>query len=81
VRKLLGHKSINKTPIYTQLVEFEGDEYCSAVATSVDEAKKLIEAGFEYICNHENVARASASSGGLFSLLERCLELKEKKDL
>jgi hypothetical protein len=26
-------------------------------------------------------ARASASSGGLFSLLERCLELKEKKDL
>jgi hypothetical protein len=33
-------------------VEFEGDEYFSAVASSVDEAKKLIEAGFEYVCSH-----------------------------
>jgi hypothetical protein len=52
--KLLGHKSIANTLIYTQLVEFEGEEYCSAVANDVDEAKKLIEAGFEYVCNHEN---------------------------
>jgi integrase len=55
VMKLLGHKSIANTLIYTQLVEFEGDEYSSAVAHNVDEAKKLIEAGFEYVCNHENV--------------------------
>jgi hypothetical protein len=41
--------------IYTQLVEFESDEYCSAVARNVEEAQKLIEAGFEYVCNHENV--------------------------
>jgi hypothetical protein len=44
-----------KATIYTQLVEFEGDEHCSAIASNVEEAKKLIEAGFEYICNHENV--------------------------
>jgi hypothetical protein len=50
--KLLGHKSIANTLIYTQLVEFEGDEYCSAVANNVDEAKKLIEAGFDYVCSH-----------------------------
>jgi len=50
-----GHKSINNTLVYTQLVEFEGDEYSSAVASSVDEAKRLIEARFEYVCNHENV--------------------------
>jgi hypothetical protein len=55
VMKLLGHKSIDNTLIYTQLVEFEGDDYCSAVATTVDEAKKLIESGFEYICDYENV--------------------------
>jgi len=53
VMKLLGHKSIANTLIYTQLVEFEGDEYSSAVASNVDEAKKLIEAGFEYICSHD----------------------------
>jgi hypothetical protein len=43
VMKLLGHKNIASTLIYTQLVEFEGDEYCSAVASSVEEAKKCIE--------------------------------------
>jgi hypothetical protein len=55
VMKLLGHKDIANTLIYTQLVEFEGDEYSSAVAHNVDEAKKLIEAGFEYVCDHENM--------------------------
>lgn len=53
--RLLGHKNIANTLIYTQLVEFEGDEYNSAVANSVEEAKKLIDAGFEYFCNHEGV--------------------------
>jgi hypothetical protein len=50
--RLLGHKNIANTLIYTQLVEFERDEYCSAVANNVDEAKKLIEAGFEFVCSH-----------------------------
>ena len=26
-----------------------------AVASSVEEAKKLVEAGFEYVCGYENV--------------------------
>jgi integrase len=55
VMKLLGHKNIANTLIYTQLVEFEGDEYCSAVASGLEEAKKLIEAGFEYVCNHDGL--------------------------
>ncbi len=55
VMKLLGHKSISNTLVYTQLVEFEGDEYCSAIATTIDEAKKLIEPGFDYVCDHEEV--------------------------
>jgi integrase len=52
VMRLLGHKNIANTLIYTQLVEFESDEYCSAVANNVNEAKKLIEAGFEFVCSH-----------------------------
>jgi hypothetical protein len=52
VTRLLGHRNIANTLIYTQLVEFESDEYCSAVVNNVDEAKKLIEAGFEYACSH-----------------------------
>jgi hypothetical protein len=27
----------------------------SAIAHNVEEAQKLIETGFEYVCNHENV--------------------------
>jgi hypothetical protein len=49
---LLGHKNIANTLIYTQLEEFESDEYCSAIASSIGEAQKLIEAGFEFVCSH-----------------------------
>ena len=53
VMKFLGHKNIANTLLYTQLVEFEDDgQYCSAAASNVEEAKKLIECGFEYVCNH-----------------------------
>jgi len=30
------------------LTSFESDEYSSAVAKTLDEARKLVEAGFEY---------------------------------
>ena len=66
VMKLLGHKSISNTLVYTQLMESEGDEYHSAVANGVDEAKKLIEAGFDYVCSHGNfMIFRSASKGWL----------------
>ena len=57
VMRLLGHKSIKNTLIYTQLVEFEEntDQYISKVATTVDEARELIEAGFEYVCDMDGV--------------------------
>ena len=52
VMKLLGHKNIVNILIYMQLIEFESDAFCSAVARHMDEAKKLIEAGFEHVCSH-----------------------------
>ena len=50
VKELLGHRSINNTLIYTHLVTFESDEYHSATAKTVNEARQLVEAGFEYVC-------------------------------
>jgi len=49
VKHLLGHKNINNTMLYTQLISFQGDEYSSAVAKTLDEARKLVESGFDYV--------------------------------
>jgi integrase len=51
VMKLLGHKSIKNTLVYTQLIDFpEDDEFICKVAKTVQEASQLIENGFDYIC-------------------------------
>lgn len=56
VVQLLGHRSIRNTLVYTQLVEFQGgEEYVSKVATTVEETQKLVEAGFEYVCDLDDV--------------------------
>ncbi len=53
VMRMLGHKNIKNTLVYTHMIQFESDEYHSAVAKTVKEAEELIEAGFEYVCTHE----------------------------
>ena len=51
VNQQLGHKKIETTLLYTQLVHFDGDDgFCGATAKTVDEAAKLIEQCFDYIC-------------------------------
>ncbi len=56
VKQQLGHKKIETTLIYTQLVSFsEEDEFYSATAKSVSEAAKLVEQGFDYICDVDGV--------------------------
>jgi integrase/recombinase XerD len=49
VKQQLGHVSIDNTMLYTRLVNFESDEYHVAVATNLEEEKKLLEAGFEFV--------------------------------
>jgi integrase len=49
VMQLLGHKSIKNTLVYTHLVNFEGDEFVSKLARNVEEAKGLVEGGFDYV--------------------------------
>lgn len=55
VMKLLGHKNIKNTLIYTQLVSFEDNEYICKAARNIEEATKLIEEGFEYVCDMEGI--------------------------
>jgi integrase len=53
VMKVLGHKNINNTLVYTQLVDFGDDEYTVRVAHTIEEDKQLLEAGFEYITERD----------------------------
>jgi len=46
---LFEHKRLQNTEIYTHLIDFESEEYHSATAKTIDEARQLIETGFEYV--------------------------------
>ena len=49
VMKLLGHKNIKNTLIYTQLLPFQEDQkFLSRVATNTKEACELIEDGWKF---------------------------------
>jgi hypothetical protein len=43
------HKNKQNALIYTHLINFENDEFHTAVANNVEKACKLVEAGFEYV--------------------------------
>ena len=49
VMQILGHKNINNTMMYTQLIQFESDEYHHANAKTLEEENGLIDAGFEFV--------------------------------
>jgi site-specific recombinase XerC len=49
VKQLLGHKRIDSTLVYAQLVQFESQDYHSAIANIIQEAAVLVEQGFEYV--------------------------------
>jgi len=52
-QKVLGHKQIKSTMVYTHLVNFESDEWTSRVAATIEECCKLVDDGFEYVCDFE----------------------------
>ena len=54
VKETLGHRSIQSTMLYTQLINFEEDDYVCKVAKTLKEVAELIEAGFEYVTDFEN---------------------------
>lgn len=56
VRNLLGHKKIDNTLVYTQLISFDSeDDFTCKTAKNIQEAKELIEAGFEYVSDIEDI--------------------------
>jgi integrase len=52
VMRFLGHKNIKNTLIYVQLAEMVSkgeNEYICKVAENIEQAKQLVEAGFDYV--------------------------------
>jgi len=55
VKNILGHVNIQNTLVYTHLVDFEDDDFVVKTARIIKEACQLIEAGFEYVTEIEDV--------------------------
>ena len=55
VMRLLGHRNIKNTLLYTQLIDIKEDEYVCKTAETAKEVAQLIENGFEYVCDQENL--------------------------
>ena len=58
VKYLLGHRDIKSTLVYMHVAQAQlnnSDEYFSRVAKTIEEAKKLIEQGFEYVTEFDGV--------------------------
>jgi hypothetical protein len=49
VKKLLGLKRLENVMKYIGLIQFKDDQFEVAAATTVDEAKILLAAGYDYI--------------------------------
>jgi integrase len=55
VKKLLGHKNIQNTMKYTQLVNFKDDDFEVSTATNEEEIKALGKAGFVKYDEHNGI--------------------------
>jgi integrase len=55
VKQQMGHKKIETTLIYTQLLNLNDDEWTCKTASNVKEATALIEAGFEYVTEIDGI--------------------------
>jgi len=50
VKNKLGHVNINNTLLYAQIVDIlQEDSYTCEIADTTEQAKKLIENGYEYV--------------------------------
>lgn len=59
VKELLGHQSINSTLLYIQvekaLFSEDSGEFTARIAKNMEEAKELVEAGFEFVHEHDGL--------------------------
>jgi integrase/recombinase XerD len=55
VKQQMGHKKLDTTLIYTQLLNLNEDEWTCKGATTVQQATQLIENGFQYVTEMDGV--------------------------
>jgi hypothetical protein len=59
VKDFLGHKSLKSTEIYINIertvFEPSSDEFTVRVVDKAEEVKTLLEVGFEYVCQKDNL--------------------------
>jgi len=55
VKKMLGHKKIENTMKYTQLIQFKDDDYEVATASTLEEAKNVLASGFECVTEKDGI--------------------------
>jgi integrase len=55
VKKLLRHKRIENTMKYISMIHFKDDEFEVATATTIEEAKQVVSAGFDYVAQKDGV--------------------------
>lgn len=55
VKQQMGHKRVETTLIYTQLLNAPDDEYIVKTATNIKEDQNLIESGFEYVSERDGI--------------------------
>jgi len=55
VKEFLGHRSIANTLKYTHLVDWQSDDFVCKAARTVEEASKLIESGFDFVTQVDEV--------------------------
>jgi hypothetical protein len=55
VKRLLGHKRIENTMKYISMIHFKDDQFEVTTATDIEEAKKVLSAGFEYVTQKDGI--------------------------
>jgi len=55
VKKLLGHKRVENSMKYIGMITFKDDEFEVATATTVEEAKTILSAGFDYVTEKNGI--------------------------
>ncbi len=55
VKKLLRHKRIENTMKYITMIHFKDDEFEVTTATTIEEAKQILSAGFDYVTQKDGM--------------------------
>ena len=55
VKRLLGHKRIENTMKYIGMIHFKDDEFEVTTATTMEEAKQILSAGFDYVAEKSGI--------------------------